>query len=701
MAVTQSMAELLQELEAIRQDEDPVIAALLQKLEEAERRGRVVQPEDLSGLSGALASLEATIGELQARLARAETGAATPAPSATNGTTTPTVEALASSVRANDAEATRLLALVRERFVALVPAVDAGEPSHAASPSAILPRTFRLTSPRMIGNDVKAFQRVLNRRFQTWGSDEHTSEDGEYGPETRKAARAVAQRLGIAAADYEHGFTSALRGLIRTPSGRTPEQLERARKLRKPAHGAARARPSSSGTAPAAPSGLAAAIRAGGGRYEDAIIREAKRSGLSVSLVCAVIQHETGFQNVFGHDGVANPIKSPPGGLLTVTKERYQQYLRQRRLGQGCQGVGPAQLTSSGLQDQADRLGGCHEPGPNIRVGCAYLAEEIKARGLVKGVQAYNGAPGDHYAKAVLDLEHTWRTRLEGAHVASPGKPSGPTGTPRTFRLGMAPRTGDDVKAFQRVLNHRFRMWGVDRHTAEDGEYGPETRRAALQVAHGLGIAPAGYAHGITPALRGVIRSPSRRTPRQLELARQNRAWLGKLRKQHASVERGRGALRERAYTEARRLLDMGVMEVGGNNQGKMVLTIIRGNGGTGPEAWCGDFVAFCYRKAGSKSVTRAWAGVRQYLPLTGLKGTKTPLKGDLVRYTFDHIGMFVSWCDSAGKPATQAAATHIRTIEGNTGRSGAVSDSRTGGDGIYMKLRSRTLVKDFIHVLR
>ena len=56
-------------------------------------------------------------------------------------------------------------------------------------------------------------------------------------------------------------------------------------------------------TTPDAAGPVAAAIRAGGGRYEKVIVREAERSGLPVSLVCAVIEQETHFRNVFGHDG--------------------------------------------------------------------------------------------------------------------------------------------------------------------------------------------------------------------------------------------------------------------------------------------------------------------------------------------------------------------------------------------------------------
>ncbi len=605
MAAKARTLELLEELEAIDQREDRILEVLLQhgtrlehRVDEADRRARVVTVADLQALAGALTSVQTAIGDVQAQIVRATL----PPSSASNGTAQPaTFDALAASLRAQDAEADRLRALLRERLLALKAQTNGGAPSdpHPAVPNGAGLRTFRLTKPPMSGGDVTAFQRELNRRFEAWGMHTRIAENGIYGRQTRQAARQVARGLGIAAADCEHGITPAVRTLIRTPSRRTAQQLELARQRRdwlrrlRKHHTAA---PGAKRVTPAPAPGMAAAIRAAGGRYETVILREAKRSKLPVSLVCAVIEKETHFRNVFGHDGGprhTNPVKSPPRGLLAVNEERYREYLRHRNLGRGQQGIGPMQLTSGDLQDRADRFGGCWRVGPNIRVGCEHLAAKIAARGLQGGVQAYNGAAGNAYSTSVLALERAWRARLPAARPAAGPKP--------------APR-------------------------------GPKTMR-------------------------------------------------------------GGGALRLRAHAEARKLI--GVMEVGGNNRGKTVMAIIRANGGPGPEPWCGDFVAWCYRKAGSKSVTRGWAAVRQYLPLTGLKRTKQPLKGDLVRFTFDHIGMFVCWCDARGREVSPAKATHIRTIEGNTGRSGAVSDSRTGGDGVYEKLRARRLVKDFIHVKR
>ena len=61
------------------------------------------------------------------------------------------------------------------------------------------------------------------------GIHEHIDENGDYGQQTRHAARQVAMGLGLTTAEYEHGITPEVRSLMRTPSRRSHEQLERAR----------------------------------------------------------------------------------------------------------------------------------------------------------------------------------------------------------------------------------------------------------------------------------------------------------------------------------------------------------------------------------------------------------------------------------------------------------------------------------------
>jgi hypothetical protein len=160
---------------------------------------------------------------------------------------------------------------------------------------------------------------------------------------------------------------------------------------------------------------------------------------------------------------------------------------------------------------------------------------------------------------------------------------------------------------------------------------------------------------------------------------------VGRRREQLAA----RRTLGSRALAEAKKLV--GIMEQGGNNVGPKVSAIIRAQGGTPGEPWCGYFVAYCYRRAGSSAVEWRWAAVRLLSAVSGVKRTSSPRAGDLVRFTFDHVGLFVK--DNADGTIT--------TIEGNTGASGAVSDSRTGGDGVYRKIRPKSQVHDYLRVTR
>lgn len=161
--------------------------------------------------------------------------------------------------------------------------------------------------------------------------------------------------------------------------------------------------------------------------------------------------------------------------------------------------------------------------------------------------------------------------------------------------------------------------------------------------------------------------------------------WIDRRRSQ---LSRSR-PLRLRALGEAMKLI--GVMEVGGNNRGQAVERIIHLGGGLPGQAWCGWFCAAVYKRAGSKAVDWQWGAVRLLSAVTGVRRVSTPLPGDLVRFTFDHVGMF----EKDNGDGT------ITTVEGNTGATGAVSDSKTGGDGVYRKVRSKSLVNDYLRVSR
>jgi hypothetical protein len=163
--------------------------------------------------------------------------------------------------------------------------------------------------------------------------------------------------------------------------------------------------------------GPAQVINDNGGRHGVRIVAEAKRAGLPLPLACALVEQESSFRNVFGHDAVQNPI--PKGSR--VTKASFERYRAFRDQGLGAQGVGVTQLTFPPFQDQADDLGGCWKVRNQLRVGFGVLADAIARHGVRGGLATYNaGNPtssaGRAYAKQVLARKRRWEQTL-AAHV--------------------------------------------------------------------------------------------------------------------------------------------------------------------------------------------------------------------------------------------------------------------------------------------
>src|SRR4051794_10226659 len=317
---------------------------------------------------------------------------------------------------------------------------------------------------------VATLQRDLNRHLITLGAPTVLAVDGLWDHDTEVAFHRVCRVLGLEPKRSVRTFRAIGGGAAPlTDAGRERARTAGAAYEQDLRHHFENAPVPEPDPEPAGDTALEAALRKAGARYEAAIVRESRRSGVQVSLICAVLEVETGFRNVFGHDGVRNPIKSPPNGLLEVTPELYRKYLGFRRQGLGNQGVGPMQLTSPGLQDRADALGGCDKVGPNLRVGVEFLAANIKRLGLYHGVAAYNGSTA--YGDKVLPLEKAWRARIG----STPDAPTGGGSGPRTLRVGMH---GSDVIKLQRLVNRRFEEWNVGIRIAEDGDFGTETRKA-------------------------------------------------------------------------------------------------------------------------------------------------------------------------------------------------------------------------------
>jgi hypothetical protein len=247
--------------------------------------------------------------------------------------------------------------------------------------------------------------------------------------------------------------------------------------------------------------------------------------------------------------------------------------------------------------------------------------------------------------------------------------------------------TGADTTAVQKAAQKVLDNFKIDYDIIVDGEYGPQTNRGVRMAAIGMGALAknrAALAAGRCPeSAQRLVRGTRHKTKAERRATKRRRSYRLRMRKRWTRT------LGEKALDVARTLI--GVMEQGGNNTGPIVDKIIRANSGTIGEPWCGDFVAFAYRIAGSKLVQRLWASVYYLGQLAGINKVAVPRPGDLVRFTFDHVGLFEKDLGNGS----------IQTIEGNTGASGAVSDSSTGGDGVYRKVRAKSLVNDYRRVSR
>ena len=158
-------------------------------------------------------------------------------------------------------------------------------------------------------------------------------------------------------------------------------------------------------------------------------------------------------------------------------------------------------------------------------------------------------------------------------------------------------------------------------------------------------------------------------------------------------------------------LAEVGVLEVGGNNCGKRIreyqlATDLRP---LGPWAWCAAFVCWAMEQWLDDAESRAWLRLKRSTPedwrpttaaaygLTTWAKTRPnttrvltendkAMPGDLVTYDFSHCGILIE--DRGGS---------IVVVEGNTNGKGE-RDSLSG-DGVWRKVRSRQLVRNFVRI--
>ena len=145
------------------------------------------------------------------------------------------------------------------------------------------------------------------------------------------------------------------------------------------------------------------------------ILAESKRAGIPFALALALVEQESGFQNIFGCD--LGPTDTVPWCHQPVTRDRVQALIAHVEGGGTSNGVGLTQLTSIGFIQQAEAEGGAHNVGPQCRVAFQLLHDLIQRHGELDGIGAYNGGEGnpqEDYARSVLALRDKWQALING-----------------------------------------------------------------------------------------------------------------------------------------------------------------------------------------------------------------------------------------------------------------------------------------------
>ena len=165
---------------------------------------------------------------------------------------------------------------------------------------------------------VADLQSSLNAHLAGLGSHERLEIDGEWGEHTARAFGRVCRVLGLEPARNVRTF----RLVVGATQQRTPEELARAQadgaayaqRLRHHfAHEQRRQRPTATASSPRGGDARRARHprprRALRGRRRP---RGQARAACRSRSPARSLEKETGFRNVFGHDAVRNPVKSPP-----------------------------------------------------------------------------------------------------------------------------------------------------------------------------------------------------------------------------------------------------------------------------------------------------------------------------------------------------------------------------------------------------
>lgn len=143
----------------------------------------------------------------------------------------------------------------------------------------------------------------------------------------------------------------------------------------------------------------AARAKRNGAHHVIKTVQEARRAGVPLSWAFALVEQESGFRNVFGHDS-GSILKG-----LHVTKARVAALLNFVAQGGNSNGVGLTQLTFPPLIVEANRAGGAHRPRFQLRVGLKFF-REVTGGDYDRLAWKYNGDPA--YQVRIKAKQRRW-----------------------------------------------------------------------------------------------------------------------------------------------------------------------------------------------------------------------------------------------------------------------------------------------------
>lgn len=163
-------------------------------------------------------------------------------------------------------------------------------------------------------------------------------------------------------------------------------------------------------------------LTAGGLANADLIVQAATATGIPLAILAAMVQKESGGQNIYGRDGkdTASPGVYANDYPLQVTKENFTEFRAAVLAGQKSNGVGPSQITYPGYWKQYPDYP-FWDVLANLKFGATLLMDLLDGDTSDASISSagahYNGGTSPNekavaYGADLLTKTNAWRARL-------------------------------------------------------------------------------------------------------------------------------------------------------------------------------------------------------------------------------------------------------------------------------------------------